>query len=99
MTTSPADGFKKVLEFILRAPKWFALCLIRFYQSCISPRYPACCRFRPTCSQYAVLAIEKFGVLKGSWLAFKRILRCNPLNPGGYDPVPDVFVFIGNRRQ
>ncbi len=62
---------------------------IRFYQRHISPHTPAACRFVPTCSQYAVTAIERFGALKGSWLAAKRILRCNPFCRGGYDPVPE----------
>ena len=64
------------------------LALIRFYQKHISPAFPPRCRFTPTCSQYALEALEKYGALKGSWLAIKRILRCNPLCKGGYDPVP-----------
>ena len=67
--------------------KFFCL-PIRFYQKFISPLFPACCRFTPTCSQYALEAIEKHGVIKGFFLAFKRILRCNPYSKGGYDPVP-----------
>lgn len=63
--------------------------LIRFYQRHISPNCPPACRFRPTCSQYAYTAIERFGSLRGSWMAFKRILRCNPFHKGGYDPVPE----------
>lgn len=62
--------------------------LIRFYQKFISPLFPPTCRFYPTCSAYAISAIEKKGVLKGSYLAVRRILRCHPFNPGGYDPVP-----------
>ena len=62
--------------------------LIRFYQIVLSPLSPGCCRFYPTCSAYALEAVEVHGALKGSWLAFKRILRCNPLFQGGYDPVP-----------
>ena len=62
--------------------------LIRFYQVCLSPLFPGCCRFYPTCSAYALEAVEVHGAAKGSWLAFKRILRCNPLFKGGYDPVP-----------
>ena len=70
-------------------PKQFLLGLIRFYQRNISPRHPACCRFTPTCSQYAVEAIEKYGALKGGWLAFKRICRCHPFSRHDiYDPVP-----------
>lgn len=62
--------------------------IIRFYQRHISPMLPPSCRFQPTCSQYAVEAIQKHGVLKGGALAFWRILRCNPFCKGGYDPVP-----------
>ncbi|MGN0980176.1 MAG: membrane protein insertion efficiency factor YidD [Candidatus Avoscillospira sp.] len=65
------------------------LILIRFYQTSISPLFPPRCRFTPTCSQYAFEAIEKYGALKGGWLAFKRLMRCNPFNKGDYyDPVP-----------
>lgn len=69
-------------------PKRTLLWLIRFYQRDISPRHPACCRFTPTCSQYALEAVEKYGAAKGGLLAAWRILRCNPLSKGGYDPVP-----------
>ena len=66
--------------------------LIRFYQVCLSPlKGGPSCRFTPTCSQYALEAIEKYGALKGGWLALKRILRCHPFHKGGYDPVPDEF--------
>ena len=68
--------------------KRFLLACIRFYRRQISPRKPPCCRYIPTCSQYALEAIEKYGALKGGWLAFRRILRCNPFHKGGYDPVP-----------
>lgn len=63
--------------------------LIRFYQRYISPHTPPACRFQPTCSQYAYTAIERFGARKGSWLAAKRLIRCNPFCKGGYDPVPE----------
>jgi len=63
--------------------------LIRFYQKCISPRKIPCCRFTPTCSQYAIEAITVHGALKGTALAIYRILRCNPFCKGGYDPVPE----------
>ena len=62
--------------------------LIKFYRKAISSYTPSCCNYIPTCSQYALEAIEKYGAVKGGWLAFKRILRCNPFHKGGYDPVP-----------
>jgi putative membrane protein insertion efficiency factor len=62
--------------------------LVRGYRIAISPLFPPTCRFYPTCSQYAIEALETHGVLKGSWLSVRRICRCHPLNPGGYDPVP-----------
>ena len=64
-----------------------ALFLIRVYRNCISPYKPACCRFVPTCSEYAIVAFEKYGVIKGLSLTVKRILKCHPFHPGGYDPV------------
>jgi putative membrane protein insertion efficiency factor len=69
--------------------KRILLSLIRFYRSQISPLLPPACRFTPTCSQYALTAIERFGAVRGGWLALKRILRCNPFCKGGYDPVPE----------
>lgn len=63
--------------------------LVRFYQKGISPLKPPCCKYIPTCSQYAVEALERFGALKGTALAVWRILRCNPFSRGGYDPVPE----------
>ena len=63
--------------------------LIRFYRKFLSPlKVKTHCIYTPTCSQYAIEALEKYGAVKGSWLAFKRILRCNPFAKGGYDPVP-----------
>lgn len=63
--------------------------VIRFYQKKISPLSGPQCRYYPTCSQYALEAVERFGVIKGSFLSVLRLLRCNPLFPGGYDPVPE----------
>ena len=60
--------------------------LIRFYRKYVSPLKPPCCRFTPTCSTYALEAVEKYGALKGGWLALKRILKCHPFHKGGYDP-------------
>jgi uncharacterized protein len=62
--------------------------MIRVYQLVISPLLPSSCRFYPTCSQYGYEAIGKYGFFKGSWLAIKRVARCNPFCKGGYDPVP-----------
>ena len=64
------------------------LALIRFYRAHISPYTPPTCRFIPTCSQYALEAIEKYGAAKGGWLALKRILKCHPFHRGEHDPVP-----------
>ncbi|MBD2259983.1 membrane protein insertion efficiency factor YidD [Pseudanabaena sp. FACHB-2040] len=68
--------------------KALILLLIRGYRALISPLLPPTCRFQPTCSQYALTAVERFGPIKGSWLAARRITRCHPFHPGGYDPVP-----------
>ncbi|MCX8747431.1 MULTISPECIES: membrane protein insertion efficiency factor YidD [Snodgrassella] len=68
--------------------KYLLLGLIRFYQYAISPLLPPRCRYSPTCSQYAVLALQKYGVFKGGWLAIKRICRCHPWGGCGHDPLP-----------
>ena len=62
--------------------------LVRAYRIGISPLIGPCCRFHPTCSRYAVTALRRFGPLRGSWLAVRRLARCHPWHPGGYDPVP-----------
>lgn len=69
--------------------KSVCLALIRLYQRCLSPLLPPSCRFYPTCSQYAFEAIERHGVLRGGWLALRRLGRCHPFHPGGFDPVKD----------
>ena len=75
------NGFKRLatLPFLL---------LVRFYQYCISPFTPPSCRFTPTCSQYAVEALRKYGPIKGIWLTAKRLARCHPWGGSGYNPVP-----------
>lgn len=66
-----------------------ALALLHGYQKLISPLFGPSCRFHPSCSHYAIEAITRFGVLKGTWLAAKRLLKCHPLHPGGHDTVPE----------
>jgi putative membrane protein insertion efficiency factor len=68
--------------------KFLVLGLIRFYRMAVSPYTRASCRFYPTCSEYALIAVERYGVLKGGYLAVRRILRCHPFHAGGFDPVP-----------
>jgi len=63
--------------------------LLRVYQRCISPLLGPRCRFHPSCSEYAVQALARFGTLRGSWLTLRRLSRCHPLHPGGFDPVPE----------
>jgi putative membrane protein insertion efficiency factor len=70
-------------------PRALVLGLMRLYQAVVSPALPPdTCRFYPSCSHYGYQAVYKYGAIKGSWMALKRVLRCNPFNPGGYDPVP-----------
>ena len=70
------------LRTVVKAP-------IKFYQRFISPMFPAKCRFHPSCSHYAIEAIDTHGSLKGGWLSLKRILKCHPFSEGGFDPVPN----------
>jgi putative membrane protein insertion efficiency factor len=69
-------------------PRRIVMLPIRGYQKFISPALPPSCRFSPSCSQYALEAVSKYGALKGMWLGARRLVRCHPFNPGGYDPVP-----------
>src|SRR5919199_1133615 len=69
-------------------PRLAVLLLIRAYQGLVSPGLPPGCRFEPTCSRYAYAAVERYGVLRGGWLAVRRVLRCHPWGGSGYDPVP-----------
>ncbi|MBP1561861.1 MAG: membrane protein insertion efficiency factor YidD [Oscillospiraceae bacterium] len=81
--------------------KKILLLLVKFYRRYISPMKPPCCKYYPTCSTYAMQAIEKHGAVKGVLLAAWRILRCNPWSLGGIDPVPEKFGFytLRNRRE
>jgi len=73
---------------LLGIPRYLALALIRAYQLTISPLLPPSCRFTPSCSQYTSDAISRHGLTTGAWLGVKRLVRCHPWHPGGYDPVP-----------
>ena len=73
---------------ILSWPRRVVAFFIRGYQRVISPALPPSCRFTPSCSQYTLEAVTRYGALRGGWLGVKRIVRCHPFHPGGYDPVP-----------
>ena len=76
---------RKLCKWLFSLP---LLALVKFYQYCISPLTPPSCRYVPTCSQYAVEALRKYGPIKGCWLTLKRLSRCHPWGGSGYDPVP-----------
>jgi uncharacterized protein len=76
------------MQRLLRLPRKTLTLLIRGYQLVISPALPPSCRFYPSCSHYAHEAITRYGAVRGSWLAARRLARCHPFNRGGYDPVP-----------
>lgn len=79
---------------LVQLPRTVLTAGVRAYQRFISPALPPACRFTPSCSAYAVTALERYGAVQGTWLALRRLARCHPWNPGGYDPVPDR-----NQRQ
>jgi hypothetical protein len=72
----------------LAVPRRIVVGLIRGYQRFLSPALPASCRFHPTCSQYTLEAVTRYGVVRGGWLGVRRLVRCHPFNPGGFDPLP-----------
>ncbi len=76
------------MSWLVTLPRESAILALRGYKRFISPLLPPMCRFEPTCSVYAMQAIEKYGIIRGAWLGARRLLRCHPLNPGGWDPVP-----------
>lgn len=69
--------------------RWLVIALIRLYQCTLSGVFGPCCRFEPSCSAYCIEAVERFGCARGLWMGMRRILRCHPWHPGGYDPVPE----------
>jgi putative membrane protein insertion efficiency factor len=86
----PNEARLRDLPFtIWNFPRIIILALFRAYQATVSPTLPAnTCRFYPSCSHYGYQAVYKYGAIRGSWMAIRRVLRCNPFNPGGFDPVP-----------
>ena len=88
MSNNPVNIVGKLLHSLLADMGWLLILPIRFYKQFISPFTPPSCRFTPTCSTYAMQAIKRHGRFKGTWLAIKRIARCNPWGGSGYDPVP-----------
>lgn len=83
-----ATPARRALRLLLLVPRFGVLVLIRGYQLVLSPMLPASCRYIPTCSAYAYEAVSRYGALRGGWMAVRRIARCHPFRPGGYDPVP-----------
>ena len=84
----PVCIMRKIWEGLKAALLWLLCLIVRFYQLCISPLFPASCRFTPTCSEYALQALRKYGAFKGLWLTVKRLVRCHPWGGSGYDPLP-----------
>ncbi len=78
----------RIIAIIMAVPRTVLILLVRAYQIVLSPLLPASCRYYPSCSTYAVEALERHGALRGGWLTLRRLARCNPFRPGGYDPVP-----------
>lgn len=81
---------RRCLTALLRLPARAVVLLLRLYRLVVSPMYGDTCRFYPSCSAYALEAVDRHGVVRGGWLAARRLLRCHPWNPGGVDPVPPV---------
>jgi len=79
---------RSVLAILLRTPAFLVECMIRFYQAALRPMLSGSCKFIPTCSEYFIDAVHEWGVIRGSVLGARRILRCHPFGKGGFDPVP-----------
>jgi len=86
--TVPSPESRFPVPAYRRLPRLALIYLVKGYQLSLSPLLPPSCRYYPSCSAYAVEALERHGALRGSWLALRRILRCHPFRPGGFDPVP-----------
>jgi putative membrane protein insertion efficiency factor len=85
-----AWNLRRVGRFVVRIPALLLIAVFRLWQLLASPTYGQTCRFYPTCSAYGVEAVRTRGALRGAWLTIRRIARCHPWNPGGYDPVPST---------
>ncbi len=99
--SAPATSWswRGVLIAIRSVPRRVLVLVIRFYQRFVSPMTPPTCRFYPSCSQYAVIAIERHGAVRGTGLAVRRLLRCHPWNPGGVDDVPPAAARRGHSHS
>jgi hypothetical protein len=94
-SSAPGPGARRLfpvprtpLGWLLAPLTWVLIALVRGYQKFISPGLPPSCRFAPSCSQYTLEALQRHGALRGGWLGARRLVRCHPWHPGGYDPVP-----------
>ena len=76
------------IQVLVAIPRTVLILFVRAYQIVLSPLLPASCRYYPSCSTYAIEALQRHGALRGGWLTLRRLVRCNPFRPGGYDPVP-----------
>ena len=88
--TAAAGTVRAAASFVVSVPRRVLLSVLSVYQHAISPLTPPTCRFYPSCSSYAVIAVRRFGAVRGTWLAVKRVARCHPWTPGGVDDVPEV---------
>jgi putative membrane protein insertion efficiency factor len=84
------ENLRRFVRAAAKLPSRLVVLLLRLYRLVISPLYGPTCRFYPTCSEYALIAVERHGVLRGGWLSVRRLVRCHPWNPGGVDPVPPL---------
>ena len=83
------NNIRSYIQIINKIPRNLGIILIKVYRWVISPLIGPCCRYYPTCSEYGIIALKRFGLIKGSWLTIRRICRCHPFHEGGYDPVPE----------
>jgi hypothetical protein len=91
---------KQLLIYVKAFPGKLIILCIKFYRRFLSPMLPPSCRFIPTCSEYSITAIQRFGFIKGSYLSIRRIVRCHPGGDYGYDPVPEVFSLkLGKKKM